>query len=225
MIAPSLNMKLVYWLGPTATLLAATALYAHSRFESPGQEGESLHPVISTSSDSTTSTMLELQDQVRSLELRVTSLATAARESERAARNTREDKPSGSVEAPPSYEERSAIEYQRSLETRERFDTHLEREAADPLWQHERERELEDALHDIDVQGFSLADAECRATICRVTLTRDEGSVTQALGPSIMAMDAFKPSGAFLHYEDDRVTIYSPRPGHELPARETVAAQ
>jgi hypothetical protein len=104
-------------------------------------------------------------------------------------------------------------------------DAYLEREAQDPAWGGARETEIRTELKGLSVPGFSLRAADCRATICRVVIDRRPEGITQELGPALSELPAFRKMGAFYHYEEDKVVVYSPREGHPFPNDPELIAQ
>jgi hypothetical protein len=127
--------------------------------------------------------------------------------------------------APATEEEIHAAERVHSLHIASYATTYFNSERQDPVWGVEREHEIQQAMEGFTLPGFTLSKAECRTTICRVVISRSADGVTQNLGPAIGELPPFKKMGAFFHYADDKVVLFSPREGHAFPRDPTLAQQ
>lgn len=118
---------------------------------------------------------------------------------------------------PTTPEELRKRDYDRSKHVVEYVQRIMDDESPDLTWAPARVEEIKASFKDLKLTGFALRDAECRATLCRMTLDRGPDAITQELGTAVMQLEPLKKMGAFFHYEDDRVVMYSPREGHDFP--------
>lgn len=131
-----------------------------------------------------------------------------------------------SKEAEPlTDEELRKRDYAASKHIAEYVENALRLEPTDPNWGPARGRELQEAFKGFALAGFKFDDAECKSTLCRVTIKRAENAITQELGGEVIKLEPFKKMGAYFHYEDDHVVLYSPREGHPFPKDPTLASR
>jgi hypothetical protein len=119
--------------------------------------------------------------------------------------------------APSTPEDLQKRDYERSKHVADYVQRILDDESTDLAWAPTRMQEIRDSFKDFTLAGFAFKDADCRSTLCRVTISRAPEGITQELGTAMMQREPFKRMGAFFHYEDDRVVMYSPREGHDFP--------
>lgn len=118
---------------------------------------------------------------------------------------------------PVTPEELKKRDYERSKHVADYVQRAMDDESTDLAWAPSRVQEIRESFKDFKLTGFTLRDADCRSTLCRVTVERGADAVTQELGGAIVQLEPFKKMGVFFHYEDDRVVMYSPREGHDFP--------
>jgi hypothetical protein len=118
---------------------------------------------------------------------------------------------------PATPEELRKRDYDRSKHVADYVQRILDDESTDLTWAPTRIQEIKDSFKEMKLPGFAFKDAECRSTLCRVTVSRAPEGITQELGTAMMQLEPFKRMGAFFHYEDDHVVMYSPREGHDFP--------
>jgi hypothetical protein len=104
---------------------------------------------------------------------------------------------------------------------REQLEETLRREAIDPPWARTAQTELEAVYGMTQAEGVNFDDAECRSTMCRVTLTLDHPGKAGEIQMRRL-MDRSAPWPAFRFMQLDRtsgtVVVFVMREGHELPA-------
>jgi hypothetical protein len=126
---------------------------------------------------------------------------------------------------PATPEELRRRDYERSKHVVEYVQKLMDDESPDVAWAPARVEEIKASFKDFKLPGFALRDAECRATLCRTTIERGPDAITQELGTAVMQLEPLKKMGAFFHYEDDRVVMYSPREGHDFPKDPALATR
>lgn len=162
-----------------------------------------------------------LQDEQSRTRLKVDSALNAG------AAAAKEQAPGGEkAEAEPATpEELRKRDYDRSKHVVEYVQRIMDDESPDLTWAPSRVEEIKASFKDFKLTGFTLRDAECRATLCRTTIERGPDAITQELGTAVMQLEPLKKMGAFFHYEDDRVVMYSPREGHDFPKDPALATR
>lgn len=104
---------------------------------------------------------------------------------------------------------------------RKQLEAALSREAIDAPWARTAQAELEAAYGMAQAEGVNFDEAECRSTMCRVTLTLDHPGKAGEIQMQRL-MDRPAPWPAFRYLQLDRASgtavVFVMREGHQLPA-------
>jgi hypothetical protein len=152
-----------------------------------------------------------LQDEQSRTRYRVDTALSSKEAAQEPAAAAKEDEPA------PTAEELRQRDYARSKHVADYVQRVMDDESTDLSWAPTRLQEIRESFKEFKLDGFAFKDADCRSTLCRVTIARAPEGITQLLGTEMMKLEPFRRMGAFFHYEDDRVVMYSPREGHDFP--------
>jgi len=115
-------------------------------------------------------------------------------------------------------EELQQVEAQSWVQV-ELFEGAIRAEAADPQWTSGAESALREVFLNHEITGLQLVDAQCRTTLCRLTLAHDSG-VSPEEGFRTLLHHAPWQGQGFVQIgygESTDVFVYLAREGYELP--------
>lgn len=203
-----------YWFVPAlvaVTLCSAAIFWWRQQAGARVEKGN----VLSSSTDeSSTRAVRSIAREVSGLKLELAALRHQAVGSNAApvhsAETAKTPEPEKSDLSPEDQEE---LLVQSSMETHQ---SHFDSEAVDPSWSSDQQAKIAAVFSDVD--HSTLANAECKTTICRTTLVHEDEAGREALLESgILGTAPFDTSGFFMPAPDGIGTVvYSARHGHEL---------
>jgi hypothetical protein len=128
--------------------------------------------------------------------------------------------PAGEQAKPPRQEERAARDSARNEQTGLVIASRLKTEPRDPAWSALTERQVAEALSTTPIGGTQLVSAECRTTMCAVTLKHDDIDAQRRASFQIQRHVPFFSQAFYTYAMNDDVptmTVYFAREGRQLP--------